>query len=205
MRNGKPSQISRPNNDPKPYPICGGKNKSGFDCGRQAGWGTDHLGVGRCRTHGGLRESHNILLRKNFLTSSIVFPDIQEKLIELRQQDVFDLREHIFLMEAIMLTVIGQARTVDDLQFVAKLIKESTKIVQALDEIEHGRRLVIEVQGVREILAQVQAVVFRHVPDSYTRDLIATDIREIPVGGTGVTDFPRLEQDNSESSMAMEG
>lgn len=30
----------------------GGKKASGEDCGRQAGWGTDHLGEGRCKDHG---------------------------------------------------------------------------------------------------------------------------------------------------------
>lgn len=34
---------------------CGAKAKStGKPCRRPAGWGTDHPGTGRCRTHGGL-------------------------------------------------------------------------------------------------------------------------------------------------------
>lgn len=33
---------------------CGAKNQSGDPCGLRAGWGTDHVGEGRCRFHGGL-------------------------------------------------------------------------------------------------------------------------------------------------------
>lgn len=38
----------------KTYPICGAKKRvSGEKCQRPAGWGTSHLGTGRCRTHAG--------------------------------------------------------------------------------------------------------------------------------------------------------
>ena len=32
---------------------CGGKLRNGKPCGRAAGWGTPHPGVGRCKIHGG--------------------------------------------------------------------------------------------------------------------------------------------------------
>jgi hypothetical protein len=32
---------------------CGAKARSGNPCGRPAGWGTPHPGVGRCKMHGG--------------------------------------------------------------------------------------------------------------------------------------------------------
>lgn len=34
-------------------PICGAKTKAGTPCRREAGWGTDHPGQGRCKLHGG--------------------------------------------------------------------------------------------------------------------------------------------------------
>jgi hypothetical protein len=34
--------------------VCGAKTRgSGTPCGRPAGWGTDHVGYGRCKLHGG--------------------------------------------------------------------------------------------------------------------------------------------------------
>jgi hypothetical protein len=33
--------------------ICGADNRAGEPCKRPAGWGTDHVGEGRCKLHGG--------------------------------------------------------------------------------------------------------------------------------------------------------
>ena len=38
---------------PDPKQQCGAKTRRGTACKRQAGWGTSHLGTGRCRRHGG--------------------------------------------------------------------------------------------------------------------------------------------------------
>lgn len=38
---------------PGPKPRCGAKKRAGGPCGRPAGWGTDHVGRGRCKLHGG--------------------------------------------------------------------------------------------------------------------------------------------------------
>ena len=41
--------------DPEGRAICGAKAKStGLPCTREAGWGTDHVGEGRCKFHGGV-------------------------------------------------------------------------------------------------------------------------------------------------------
>lgn len=39
---------------------CGGRKRDGSDgtCTRPAGWGTDHVGIGRCKLHGGNTPSH---------------------------------------------------------------------------------------------------------------------------------------------------
>lgn len=34
-------------------PPCGAKTRSGGTCGQHAGWGTDHVGFGHCKLHGG--------------------------------------------------------------------------------------------------------------------------------------------------------
>lgn len=40
--------------------LCGAhRAKRGGTCEKHAGWGTDHVGVGRCRFHGGRTPSHN--------------------------------------------------------------------------------------------------------------------------------------------------
>ena len=37
---------------------CGAKTRAGAPCGRPAGWGTGHPGIGRCKLHGGSTPNH---------------------------------------------------------------------------------------------------------------------------------------------------
>lgn len=52
--------------DPEAAPdrdrYCGGKKRSeeGGNCTRPAGWGTDHVGAGRCKLHGGKTQTHTV-------------------------------------------------------------------------------------------------------------------------------------------------
>ena len=39
---------------PHDYRYCGAKNRKGTPCRLRAGWGTNHVGYGRCKLHGGL-------------------------------------------------------------------------------------------------------------------------------------------------------
>lgn len=41
-------------------PLCGAKKKSGKRCRAFAGQGTDHLGIGKCKHHGGSTRQHKI-------------------------------------------------------------------------------------------------------------------------------------------------
>ncbi len=54
--------IEGPESDPsegftkmeRSYPICGARKSQGGDPSTQkAGWGTDHVGIGKCKLHGG--------------------------------------------------------------------------------------------------------------------------------------------------------
>lgn len=39
------------------HEICGAETRDGGECQRPAGWGTDHVGEGRCKQHGGASPS----------------------------------------------------------------------------------------------------------------------------------------------------
>lgn len=182
-------QKARTNNNPKPYVICGASNGEGFPCGNIAGKGTNHIGYGRCFLHGGRMQEMGSGQLKYNIASNVSYPGIQEEVERLRaDKDVFDLREHIFLMEAIAKTVLNQAKTVEDLGPVMKYVEMASKTIQRLDEIEHGRRLVIDIPSLNIIFAKVQEVIFRHIPDSYTRDLIAHELGGIPINRTRLSD-----------------
>lgn len=52
-RSPKQLEIARENGDPNPKPTCS----------LPAGWGTDHVGVGRCKLHGGNTPNHKTAAR----------------------------------------------------------------------------------------------------------------------------------------------
>ncbi len=190
---------------PVSYAICGSDKKNGGTCGNAAGLGTPHKGVGRCKFHGGNLQVVGAGALKNSLVRSITYPGIQEEFKRLQEdRDVFDLREHIHLMEAIMVTILNKSQTMEDLGQVLKYAETTSKVIQRLDEIEHGRRLVIDYQGLNIIFAKVTEVIHRYVPDSYTRDLIGKDLAGIPVGGPRVEDIPYGEQGTVVEGVAVE-
>lgn len=45
----------------------GGQKRGGEPCGREAGWGTDHLGEGRCKDHGDEAAEKAEAIKKAFL------------------------------------------------------------------------------------------------------------------------------------------
>jgi hypothetical protein len=48
-------------NGHSPYPVCGAQKKQGEGkCQRPAGWGTDHVGFGTCKLHGGRMRNHQV-------------------------------------------------------------------------------------------------------------------------------------------------
>jgi hypothetical protein len=52
--------------------LCGAKTRSGGLCAKQAGWGTRHQGVGRCRLHGGNSPTHNRAAERAMATRAVV-------------------------------------------------------------------------------------------------------------------------------------
>src|SRR6476620_4494173 len=56
----KRAKVRKPDLDPiAPDDTCNARKRNGEGyCGRAAGWGTDHLGVGRCKHHGGNMPNH---------------------------------------------------------------------------------------------------------------------------------------------------
>lgn len=176
-----------PRGTPVATPICGSNKKNGGICHQTAGAGTNHKGYGNCYLHTGNKQELGRGVLKWNLIDMENFPGIKAKAnalrVEAETKDVFDLRQHIFMMEAITLTIMEKAKTMEDLGAALQYLEKCTKVIQRLDEIEHGRRLVIDYQGVTLILAKVEESIKRNVRDSYTKDLIGRDLAGILIEG----------------------
>jgi hypothetical protein len=160
--------------------ICGGRAKHGDICESPSGTGTDHLGQGRCYLHGGRNQSPQSKVYKTGEAAKIKYASILEKVEQLKiDRDIYDLRDHIFLIEATAQTLLEKAETEQDLLAVVKVIETATKAIQRLHDIEVGRKYVISVENLGGIIARIVGVIERHVPDPYLRSLIAEDIVKV--------------------------
>src|SRR5687768_14069600 len=64
--------------------LCNGKRRNGELCKKPAGAGTDHLGEGRCRRHGGLQSKRVV----HGWYSQVTHARIREVLVELAKMDM---------------------------------------------------------------------------------------------------------------------
>ena len=67
--------------------LCGGECSDGTPCERPAGWGTDHVGEGRCKLHGGNAGRPP----EHGLYSETARKEIAEKIESARDQPIGDI------------------------------------------------------------------------------------------------------------------
>lgn len=157
------------------YTVCGARNRELIPCANRAGKGTDHVGSGRCKYHGGNNQNVTAKQYKHGRFSKIKadHPMLREKMEQLSgDNDVFDLRNEILKIRAIAEIMADQ----EEWLATAKMAVDVSKIIERLHNIEVGRRYVISIENVGVIINAVQEAIFRHVPDEYTRHLIAQEL-----------------------------
>ena len=187
----------------KGYKICGARNRELVPCGNKAGKGTDHIGEGRCRNHGGMNQNITAKQYKHGRFSKIKteHPMLRAKMEQLAgDHDVFDLRDEILKIRAIAEIMAEQ----EEWLATAKMAVDVSKVIERLHNIEVGRRYVISIENVGVIISAVEEAIFRHVPDEYTRHLIAQELKNtrlsIALPAPKIIDAEYEELDNGEST-----
>ncbi len=159
---------------------CNAEKRLGVQCRRDAGWGTDHMGRGRCKDHDILPAT---------VTSQLPTP---ERILALADQfkkdsDPFDLREEIGMTRAAIVVLLEQADTfgsfVKGVPALNQLLNTVGRLVQRLDEIERGRKYVVRVEDVRVSLQSITAIVVQFVDDPEARAEVAKRIGGIVIDG----------------------
>ena len=81
--------------------VCGARTRtSGGECGRPAGWGTDHVGEGRCKLHGGSSHGRPMVHGRYSLAHR---SSLAEKAQRFREDPApGDLSEELVLMRALL-------------------------------------------------------------------------------------------------------
>lgn len=120
---------------------------------------------------------HGMDTRGKF-THTIIHPEVKAILEQMSNDpEIFNTREHIRLLEAMSIAALNKGEVLA----ASKGITEATKAITRLHEIEEGRKLVIHVQDVNQIMEKVVEVINKHVPDRYTKSLIASDLMGISI------------------------
>lgn len=104
----------------KVHPKCGAKKRmSEGTCGMHAGWGTDHVGYGRCKRHGGNTVTHRMAAaaqieeearRDTPYEDLIKRADLGDLIKELKKRsDITDITEELAVARAVTLSFIERA------------------------------------------------------------------------------------------------
>ena len=170
------------------YETCDAKLRQPYPdrihCNKPAGWGTKHVGEGRCRLHGGnslVGPDHPRF--KHGLTSKYTKEKIKELAEEFlaSDEDLFQMKEEIATFRALFVHTVNAGTVEDAVNVLEKLVKA----IKSYSEMERGRKVVVDVQMVRTAMRQVVAVIQRHIKDPLIIDRIAHDIQRLDLLGDG--------------------
>jgi hypothetical protein len=100
---------------------CGARTRSGGTCGRPAGWGTDHVGYGACKLHGGATPNAGKAARREMAREAV---------------DVYGLPREIDPAVALLEELY---RTAGHVSWLGQLIAEAERGEDVLKQFSTGR------------------------------------------------------------------
>lgn len=139
---------------------CGARTRSGGTCQNRAGFGTDHVGSGRCKFHGGATPI------KHGRYSSIPRARLREHIEKLEQDpNPLNLVPDLQLARAMLLEVL-EGRKKLDYNLIAELLERISRIGKRIHEMQEQKSISIET--LQWIKSQMGLVVGEHVKDPDT-------------------------------------
>lgn len=161
---------------------CGAKLKDNRGlCRAPAGRGTTHVGMGPCEFHDNIGYGTENKNYRHGLYSKITIGNIGELALELQEdRDVFDMRQHIALLEAIALTALNKGAV----GTAASALMQAIKAIKQLHEIEVGKKVLVNIEEVSKAMEQVVVIIQTHVRDRETVEAIARDLGKLSISRT---------------------
>lgn len=147
----------KPENKTHDYDVCGATtSQKGTPCQQPAGWGTDHVGEGRCKLHGGSNTgpkdaSGNKNARKHGAYEQVIRDQLDEK-----EEDIYDqVDTEKDLDEELRILRFKLARLLDPPQREIYDKERGEKIALDISEAEKNKGTAILVKEIRKIIKQV--------------------------------------------------
>lgn len=162
---------------------CGSKLKKrpGEFCGQPAGWGTDHVGEGRCKLHGGKTprgaDSPHFVHGARSIYLKNVKHDIAQKVDAFLDADPFDLSEELALMRGLLEDFVSRVDwPVKDEQRgqIAMLVDRIRKTVESINRIKNDSALTAA--EITYLATRVADVVARYIDDPSEQKAFIQDL-----------------------------
>lgn len=188
------------------YPVCGhltrndvSKEAGHFYCMLNAGWGTDHVGVGFCRIHGGkgAPKTQSGRYSKYIKTQNLVKKH-EEFMFD---PQLLDLREEIAVLRSILVEILEVKESSQeiaqkkDIKIEAKLSAERTynrslgkieniiekiaRIVETKNRIENGEKHTIKIEVLHLVIVQVIGTIKKYISDPEILKHIGHDLQNL--------------------------
>ncbi|KIL36217.1 hypothetical protein SD71_09735 [Cohnella kolymensis] len=157
--------------------VCEAKGRGGKPCQRPAGWGTSHVGVGRCKLHGGASKIKHGLYSK-YLKHTL--SDTVQSLLD--DPDLINLRQQIAFKQALLLDRINQfeaGMSPDDIRFFADLSEKVSRDIERLNKIEHGEKYILQVAEVQAVVQQITLIIHQEITDDYVIERVASRLSQL--------------------------
>lgn len=160
--------------------ICGAKTRAGTPCQQKAGWGTDHVGEGRCKLHGGKstgpKDQRN---NKNGVRTgemeSIVFDFLDDKEKELLKQIDLDkikqIDNEIRLIDIRLRRMMGRIAKLQETNLTTVEVSKK-RTLQGTEETEKEEGTLGQIQNIEEAITRVQGQKLRLIE---TKHKLETD------------------------------
>lgn len=153
--------------------VCGAQKRAGSGaCQRPAGWGTDHVGEGRCKLHGGNAgrppEHGRYSAKKR--------KSLQKKIRKFREEEnPAQMWEELAVLRALLQDWISELETVDgdSVSVVVDLVNALRKCLNTINQIR--TRTALTAAEVEFLQARMADVLQKHLP----REEQATAVREL--------------------------
>ncbi|MFW5968953.1 MAG: hypothetical protein ACOCV2_15620 [Persicimonas sp.] len=156
-------------------PKCGAKTKStGEPCQQPAGFGTDHVGEGRCKFHGGATPA------KHGLYSMYSSRRLADRLEQMRKAEgeLADLADDILLARAVISTQTEQADALDAAKAkeLLQLLERLSRIIARQHKIRHGEEYTVTVEEVDQFTEVVKQTIRREFDRARSADELIASI-----------------------------
>jgi hypothetical protein len=156
---------------------CGAKTRNGTQCNRPSGWGTKHVGIGKCKLHGGASPIKHGLYSKY---TKHTLADTVQTLVD--DPELTNLRQQIAFKQAMILgrlDHVGEGMAEADMRFLADLSEKVARDIERLNKIEHGEKFVLKVEEVQAIVQQITFIIQQELDDESVTDRIASRLQQL--------------------------